>query len=50
MTVLARSEPDEPGFGGLSMFLAAKSRGRPARTSPTAAWPAARSACWATAA
>ena len=29
MTVLARSDPDTPGFGGLSMFLAAKTRGRP---------------------
>ena len=27
MTVLARSNPDKPGFGGLSMFLAAKTRG-----------------------
>ena len=27
MTVLARSKPDTPGFGGLSMFLAAKRRG-----------------------
>jgi (2S)-methylsuccinyl-CoA dehydrogenase len=27
MTVLARSDPDTPGHGGLSLFLAAKSRG-----------------------
>lgn len=27
MTVLARSKPDEKGYGGLSMFLAAKTRG-----------------------
>ena len=29
MTVLARSDADTPGHGGLSMFLAAKTRGRP---------------------
>jgi (2S)-methylsuccinyl-CoA dehydrogenase len=29
MTVLARSDADRPGFGGLSMFLAAKTRGTP---------------------
>jgi len=29
MTVLARTDPDKPGFAGLSMFLAAKTRGRP---------------------
>jgi len=28
MTILARSEPDDPGYGGLSMFLAGKPRGR----------------------
>ena len=34
MTVLARSKPDVAGFGGLSMFLAAKSRGRPGEDFP----------------
>ena len=29
MTLLARSDPDTAGFGGLSMFLAPKTRGRP---------------------
>jgi (2S)-methylsuccinyl-CoA dehydrogenase len=29
MTVLARSDPDKPGHAGLSMFLAAKTRGSP---------------------
>ncbi len=29
MTVLARSEAEVPGHGGLSLFLAAKTRGRP---------------------
>jgi (2S)-methylsuccinyl-CoA dehydrogenase len=34
MTVLARSEPDTPGYGGLSLFLAAKTRGTPAAPFP----------------
>ena len=34
MTVLARSDPDTPGFGGLSMFLAAKTRGTEAAPFP----------------
>lgn len=34
MTVLARSKPDVAGFDGLSMFLAAKSRGRPGEDFP----------------
>lgn len=34
MTVLARSDPDKPGFGGLSMFLAAKTRGTDAAPFP----------------
>ena len=34
MTVLARSDPDTPGFGGLSMFLAAKTRGTQAAPFP----------------
>jgi (2S)-methylsuccinyl-CoA dehydrogenase len=29
MTVLARTRPDDPGYGGLSMFLAGKPRGTP---------------------
>jgi (2S)-methylsuccinyl-CoA dehydrogenase len=36
MTVLARSEPDNPGYGGLSLFLAAKTRGTPAAPFPDA--------------
>ena len=36
MTVLARSKDDTPGFGGLSMYLAAKSRGRPGEHFPDA--------------
>jgi (2S)-methylsuccinyl-CoA dehydrogenase len=34
MTVLARSEPENPGHGGLSLFLAAKTRGTPAAPFP----------------
>ena len=34
MTVLARSDLDKPGFGGLSMFLAAKTRGTEATPFP----------------
>ena len=34
MTVLARSSPDKPGFGGLSMFLAVKTRGQPGEPFP----------------
>ncbi len=34
MTVLARSDADTPGFGGLSMFLAAKTRGTEAAPFP----------------
>lgn len=34
MTVLARSRADKPGFGGLSMFLAAKTRGQPGAPFP----------------
>ncbi len=34
MTVLARSDADKPGFGGLSMFLAAKTRGTEAAPFP----------------
>lgn len=36
MTVLARSDPERPGFDGLSMFLAAKTRGRPDQPFPDA--------------
>lgn len=36
MTVLARSEPDVAGFAGLSMFLAAKTRGDDAAPFPDA--------------
>ena len=36
MTVLARSEPDVSGFAGLSMFLAAKTRGDDAAPFPDA--------------
>ncbi len=36
MTVLARSEPDVAGFAGLSMFLAAKTRGTEADPFPDA--------------
>ncbi len=36
MTVLARSDPDKPGYAGLSMFLAAKTRGRPGADFPDA--------------
>ncbi len=34
MTVLARSDADTPGHGGLSLFLAAKTRGRPDEAFP----------------
>ncbi len=34
MTLLARSDPDKPGNAGLSMFLAAKTRGTPAEPFP----------------
>jgi (2S)-methylsuccinyl-CoA dehydrogenase len=34
MTLLARSNPDDSGHGGLSMFLAAKTRGRPGEAFP----------------
>ncbi len=34
MTVLARSDPGKPGFGGLSMFPAGKARGRPGDAFP----------------
>ena len=36
MTVLARTDPDTPGFAGLSMFLAAKTRGLPGDDFPDA--------------
>ncbi|MWD26540.1 acyl-CoA dehydrogenase [Aquicoccus sp. SCR17] len=36
MTVLARTDPDEPGHGGLSMFLLDKTRGTESRPFPDA--------------
>ncbi len=36
MTVLARSDADKPGFAGLSMFLAAKTRAQPGADFPDA--------------
>lgn len=36
MTILARSNPDDGGHGGLSLFLAAKTRGRPDEPFPDA--------------
>ena len=34
MTVLARTDADKPGYGGLSMLLAAKTRGKPGQDFP----------------
>ena len=36
MTVLARTDPDKPGYGGLSMLLAAKTRGTAGEDFPDA--------------
>jgi len=36
MTVLARTDADKPGYGGLSMLLAAKTRGTPGQDFPDA--------------
>jgi (2S)-methylsuccinyl-CoA dehydrogenase len=50
MTVLARTNPDETGYKGLSMFLAEKTRGTDETPSRPTACPAARSRCSAIAA
>jgi (2S)-methylsuccinyl-CoA dehydrogenase len=50
MTVLARTNPDEPGYKGLSMFLAEKPRGTDEDPFPAEICPAARSRCSAIAA
>ena len=51
MTLLARTDPDEKGYAGLSMFLAEKPRGTDADPFPgRRACPAAKSRCSAIAA
>ena len=50
MTLLARTDPSEPGYKGLSMFLAEKPRGTTTIPSPPRACRAARSRCSAIAA
>ena len=50
MTLLARTNPDEPGYKGLSMFLAEKPRGTDAAPFPAKGCRAARSRCSAIAA
>ena len=50
MTLLVRTNPDEPGYKGLSMLLAEKPRGTDDEPFPARACRAARSKCWATAA
>ena len=50
MTLLVRTNPDEPGYKGLSMLLAEKPRGTDDEPFPAKGMSAARSKCWATAA
>ena len=50
MTLLARTDPGEPGYRGLSMFLAEKPRGDDNDPFPAEGCPAARSGFSATAA